>query len=133
MIKKTDSVNIAFYEMFAASASVFIYLLFSDKVQVDISTTNWMYLIILGTLATAFAFVMSVEVMKVLSPFSVNLAVNLEIVYAIIFGFLIFGDGEQMTPTFYICSAMILLLIVFNEILKRQRKKRKLLKEKVEN
>ena len=89
------------------------------------STEDIWYILLLGIGCTAFPFIASVEVMKKLSPFSVNLAVNLEIVYAIILGYFIFGTKEQMTPTFYICGAMIGVLIVFNEVLKRKRKKRK--------
>ena len=87
------------------------------------STTDWIYLSLLGIGCTAFPFVMSVEVMKKLTPFTVNLAINLEIVYAIILGVVIFGESEKMSPTFYIGTVLILILIIFNEWLKRKTNK----------
>ncbi|MDA9261915.1 DMT family transporter [Flavobacteriales bacterium] len=127
LIQKSNAFTISLMELIFAFALVAIGLFFFFDVPDNIlspSSIDITYLLILGIVCTAFPFIASVEVMKKLTPFSVNLAVNLEIVYAIILGYFIFGEKEQMTPTFYICSALILLLIVFNEILKRRRKKK---------
>ncbi|MDA9066684.1 DMT family transporter [Flavobacteriales bacterium] len=128
LIQKSNSFTISFVELIFAFILVSIGLLLFFEVPDNLfspSTEDIWYILLLGIGCTAFPFIASVEVMKKLSPFSVNLAVNLEIVYAIILGYFIFGTKEQMTPTFYICGAMIGVLIVFNEVLKRKRKKRK--------
>lgn len=127
LIQKSNAFTISFVELIFAFLLVSLGLLLFFEVPDNLlspSSTDIWYILLLGVACTAFPFIASVEVMKNLSPFSVNLAVNLEIVYAIILGYFIFGDGEQMTPTFYICGVMIGVLIVFNEVLKRKRKKR---------
>ena len=125
MIKKTDSYNIAFYEMLAASAAVFIYLNFFGDLGTSVSPMNWFYLIILGTLATAFAFVMSVEVMKVLSPFTVGISINLEPIYTIILALLIFPKKEEMSFGFYIGTAILIIAIFLDTYMRRRERKRR--------
>jgi len=73
-----------------------------------LSTSDWVYMLLLGTIATAFAFVVSVEVMKVLTPFTVAISINLEPIYSIVLALIIFGDEEKMTPQFYIGAVIIL-------------------------
>lgn len=127
LIQKSNAFTISLFELIFAFVLVSIGLFLFFEVPDNLlspSSEDLIYLLLLGIVCTAFPFIASVEVMKKLSPFSVNLAVNLEIVYAIILGYFIFGEKEQMTPTFYICSVMIGVLIVFNEVLKRKRKKR---------
>ncbi len=127
LILKSNAFTISLMELIFAfvlvSIGLFVFFPIPENLLTPSSIDIW-YLLLLGVVCTAFPFIASVEVMKKLSPFSVNLAVNLEVVYAIILGYFIFGENEQMTPTFYICSAMIFLLIIFNEILKRKRKKK---------
>ncbi|MEN8929230.1 MAG: DMT family transporter [Flavobacteriales bacterium] len=132
LIQKSNAFTISLFELIFAfalvSVGLFIFFDVPENLLTPSSQDIW-YLLLLGVVCTAFPFIASVEVMKKLSPFSVNLAVNLEVVYAIILGYFIFGEKEQMTPTFYICGILIGVLIVFNEVLKRNRKKRKELKE----
>ena len=128
LIQQSNAFTISFIELIFAFILVSLGLLVFFDVPGNLlkpSLEDFGYILLLGIGCTAFPFIASVEVMKKLSPFSVNLAVNLEIVYAIILGYIIFGEKEQMTPTFYICGTMIGVLIVFNEILKRKRKKRR--------
>ena len=128
LILKSNAFTILFIELIFALILVSAGMLVFFDVPSNLfspSREDLIYLLILGVVCTAVPFILSVEIMKKLSPFSVNLAVNLEIVYAIIFGYLIFEDEKNMTPTFYICSVLIFLLIVINEILKRKRKKKR--------
>ena len=85
---------------------------------------DWLWLIILGTVCTAFAFVASVRVMERLSPFTVTVAINLEPIYGIILSLLIFGQAEFMSGAFYLGALLILGAIFTNGIIKA-RKKRK--------
>ena len=131
LILKSNAFTISLMELIFAfvlvSIGLFVFFPVPENLLAPSSIDIW-YLLLLGVACTAFPFIASVEVMKKLSPFSVNLAVNLEVVYAIILGYFIFGEKEQMTPTFYICGIMIGVLIVFNEVLKRKKKKRMELK-----
>ncbi|NVK05432.1 MAG: DMT family transporter [Flavobacteriia bacterium] len=85
---------------------------------------DWVYLLILGTIATAYAFIQSVDVMKHLSPFTVVLTINMEPVYGILTAYLLFGNSERMSTEFYLGALIILLAVVINGWLKRNRKRR---------
>lgn len=86
----------------------------------QISNSDWYYLLLLALLATVIGFIINVQVMKVLSPFTVALTVNLEPVYAILLAWLYFGEDERMTTQFYIGTAIILGTIFLNTWLKRK-------------
>ena len=127
MVKRIDSVNLGFYEMSSATVVVGAYLLLKGDMSFDISSNDILWLLVLGILATAFAFVISIEVMKELSPFTVGLTINLEPIYTIIFALIIFGSDEKMTWGFYVGTA-ILILAIFLDTLVRRRAKKALLK-----
>lgn len=124
LIKKVDSVNISTYEMLSASVALFLFTWLTGDINMEVSQMNWFYLIVLGVLATAFAFVVSVEVMKELSPFTVSLAINLEPIYTILLALLIFGDKEHMNLGFYIGTAILILAIFLDTFMRRYQRKK---------
>jgi drug/metabolite transporter (DMT)-like permease len=126
-IKQYDSERISLYELSGGVLAISLYFIFdlSDEAfswQIPLSDLFW--LIILGVICTAFAFVASVEVMKELSPFTVSLSINLEPVYGIILAFLIFGEEEKMSLGFYGGTVLILSSIFINVWLKRRARRR---------
>lgn len=134
LIKKYNSTRISFYELVGGLLAVTLYLLFSGKIDTihfDLGLSNWVYLLILATICTAFAFVASVEVMKELKPFTVSLSINLEPVYGIILAFMFFGEEEKLSTGFYLGTLMILTAIFINVFIKRhqRRKARKQLQQ----
>ena len=84
--------------------------------------TDWLYLFILASICTAYAFIIAVKVMRYLSPFSVMLTTNLEPVYGIFLALLFFGDSEKMTASFYFGALLILITVIANGILKKVQK-----------
>ncbi len=123
-IEQTTALNISFVELLSANVWVTLAMLLFFEVPNHLltpSTNDIGYLLVLGILCTAIPFVISVEVMKKLSPFTVNLTINLEIVYAIILGYFIFGAEEEMSISFYLASAGILALVFTNQWLKAKR------------
>jgi drug/metabolite transporter (DMT)-like permease len=86
------------------------------------TAADWGWLLILGVVATSLAFALTVEVMKVLSPFTVAMAINLEPIYAIVLALLIFGEEEVMPPGFY-GGATVLLVTVFLDVFFKRRRK----------
>lgn len=124
-VKKNDPVIMSFYQLFFGV--VFITLLLGLKGEFDtsffqLSSNDWIYLLILGSICTAYAFSASVKVMKVLSPFTVMLSINLEPVYGIILALLIFPKKEKMPPNFYLGALIILFAVVLNGILINRKK-----------
>jgi drug/metabolite transporter (DMT)-like permease len=84
-----------------------------------VSASDWMYLFILASVATAYAFIAAVHLMKWISPYTVMLSYNMEPVYGIILALLIFKDSEQMSPQFYYGALIILSTVIANGLVKR--------------
>lgn len=105
---------ISFYEMLGGFLGISLFLLFSGNVAMLgklPSFIDFIYLLILGIVCTAFAFTVQVDVMKQLTAFVVSLTINLEPIYGIILAFFIFGDSELMTTGFYLGTSLILLTV----------------------
>ncbi len=86
---------------------------------------EWGYLIVFGTVCTAFAFIGGTYVMRRLSPFTVMLATNLEPVYGITLALLVFREAELMSAGFYLGAAVILASIWANAIIVRRNTRRR--------
>ena len=120
--KSIKPTQVTFYEMIGGVIMISLIMVFfqpeaiSEVIQVSWSNLGW--LILLGIVFTAFAQIESVALLKHLSAFTMMLNVNLEPVYGIILASLIFGDSEHMNPVFYIATAIMVLSIVINGILK---------------
>jgi drug/metabolite transporter (DMT)-like permease len=128
LVKEKPPVQIAFYEMLAGVLVLTGYLMVNKW---DVGMDHWIIvpgardlvlLLILGVLATAFAFVASIAIMRVLSPFTCALTINLEPLYTIVMALFLYRDDEFMSPQFYIGAALI-LSTVFIESLFLYRKK----------
>ncbi|WP_407483115.1 DMT family transporter [Elizabethkingia meningoseptica] len=122
---KTSSENIIFYEIFGGWILVSLFLLVSGDITsiATIDTRNIILLIVLAGLFTAYPMLESVRLMQYISPFTLALTVNLEPVYGIVLAYFIFGKSEEMSPVFYGASAVMILAIVVNGIVKAKRKK----------
>lgn len=122
LIRNYNSSIISLYELAGGFVSLTIYILATGGHHHDSIPTipDLFYLLILGLVCTAFAYISFVEVMKVLSPYTVMLCVNLEPVYGIIIALIIFGSSEYMTPGFYAGTTLILATILGDALLKRR-------------
>ena len=81
-----------------------------------------MFLMILSSVCTAYAFIASTSIMKFLSPYTVMLTINLEPIYGIILAVLVFKEKEKMSFEFYIGAFIILLTVILNSIIKSRKK-----------
>lgn len=123
--QKHDPGIITFYELLGGLLVLSIFLAFSGGFTKDffsVQSSDWLWLILLGSFCTAYAFLASVKVMKFLSPYTVMLTINLEPVYGILLAVLIFKDSEKMTPAFYIGALLILSTVILNGIVKNAKK-----------
>ncbi|NJN75715.1 MAG: DMT family transporter [Synechococcaceae cyanobacterium RL_1_2] len=84
--------------------------------------TDWGYLLILALVCTVYAFWESINLLKTISAFELNLTVNLEPIYGILLAVLWFQDQERMTPGFYGGMAIILLAVVSYPWLKKSQR-----------
>lgn len=120
MVKKDKPSIITFYEMIGAFVGVSIIMLFSGQFneQMILSSSDWVYLLLLGSVCTAFAYVLGVAVMKELSAFTVALTTNLEPVYGILLAIFILGNKETMSTGFYFGAVIILGAVFLYPLLK---------------
>lgn len=130
MVKKTGAAIITFYEMVGAWVGVSLVMLFSSQFNQEmiLSTSDLIYLVILGSICTALAYVLGVAVMKELSAFTVALTTNLEPVYGILLAMLIIGQKEQMSTGFYFGAVIILGAVFVYPLIKSRMLKNKSLK-----
>lgn len=128
LIQNDNPYRISLVEMMAGAVGITLYLIFAGKFDVrmiEIPPMDWLWIVLLGTVATAFAFVVSVKVMEEISPFTVSLTINLEPVYGIILAFFIFGSSEKMTWGFYVGTILILAALYMNALHRKGKLRRK--------
>lgn len=80
------------------------------------SITDWLWLLILAWLCTVLSFDLQLSALKKLSPFTSNLAYNLEPVYGIILGFIIFQENKHLNAHFYLGLLFIVLAVVLQTL-----------------
>jgi drug/metabolite transporter (DMT)-like permease len=128
-VKKHNATVISFYELFGGVLLLTLFLIFGNTFSSDffkLSNSDWFYLVVLASVCTAYAFIASTKIMKVLSPYTVMLTINLEPIYGIILAVLIFKDKESMSFQFYIGALVILATVLANALIKANKKRKKL-------
>jgi drug/metabolite transporter (DMT)-like permease len=127
-VKKHNSTVISFYELIGGVIFFSFFLLVSNSFSwkfFQVSKNDLIYLFILSSICTAYAFIESTRVMKYLSPYTVMLTINLEPIYGIILAVIIFEDKEKMSVEFYIGALIILTTVLVNTLIKTKKKKLK--------
>lgn len=127
-VKKHNSTVISFYELIGGVIFFSFFLLVSNSFSwkfFQVSKNDLMYLFVLSSICTAYAFIESTRVMKYLSPYTVMLTINLEPIYGIILAVIIFEDKEKMSVEFYIGALIILTTVLVNTLIKTKKTKLK--------
>jgi len=127
-VKTMPSHQITMWEMLGGFITAAFFLLFTGKFQpelFDVSSTDWLYLTILATVCTSFAFITAVWVMKFVTPFTVSISVNMEPVYTILIAlFIDYLNGtnnEKMSDGFYLGGLIIIAAILIHAWLKTKK------------
>jgi drug/metabolite transporter (DMT)-like permease len=125
--QKIGTYQITFFEMVGACLGTSIYLIIhmlfvvpDYVVNFQADRADWFWMLILALVCTVYAFSVSVNLMKRLSVFFMQLTLNLEPVYGIILAVLIFGATEAMSLKFYIGTLIILGAVAGYPILKKK-------------
>ena len=94
MIKKNSAITISFYEFISGVIFISIYLFLTENMNSlsidNFFSLNYIYIFLLGSVCTAYAFIASVYLLNYITPYSVVLTYNLEPVYGILLALLFF-------------------------------------------
>ena len=124
-MKSNHAGVISFYELLGGFVFISVLFLISGDLVVNelkLSIEQIVWLLILGTICTSFAFLMGVYVMRFIPAYTVNLSVNLEPIYAIILALLFFKDSELMGMSFYLGAFIVVGSILLNALFKNKKK-----------
>lgn len=113
--------TITFYEIFSGFIFLTFCSIFFNKFSIDFFNLNlddFIWLFILSSICTAFAFTYSVKIMKHISPYTFMISINLEPVYAIGLSIIIFKEKELLSLNFYIGVLIIIISVFINGFLK---------------
>ncbi|OEK05048.1 DMT family transporter [Roseivirga misakiensis] len=129
--KKYSEYGITFYEMLAACLAIALFIPIYKSYFLDTAAEyaipnlkDWGLIVILSVVCTVYAFSASVELMKRISAFAVNLTINLEPVYGILMALLIYGEKEQMSNGFYYGTLIIIGAVFSYPVIRRRQRKK---------
>ena len=127
MAQETSTTTITFYEML--TSFVFISLIFLINGELNMSlfemrVSDFLWLLFLGIACTSFAFLVTIEIVKILGTFSVSLSINLEPVYTMILAALILSEHQGLNFRFYIGSLVIVMVVFLNAWIKNIQKRK---------
>ena len=121
LIKHHDSSVITFYEFLSGVFFITLYFLYQHQFTDNffkLTSKDWILILVLSSVCTAYAFTASVKVMQKLSPYTVMLTTSLEPVYGIVLAYFIIGGKEKMSIEFYVGALIIVVIVVINGIVK---------------
>jgi drug/metabolite transporter (DMT)-like permease len=124
--KQHDAQLITLYEMAGAflaalpflPISLYIPALSDGKLHLVPTTADLLSILTLAWVCTVYAYSASVQLLRRISAFTMNLTVNLEPVYGIGLAYLIFGESEKMPPNFYWGGLLIMASVFLYPLLR---------------
>ena len=126
LINKASSLVISIYELIGGVFLISLLLLFSNDFNNEffkLSEDDFFWLLILATVCTAYAFVISVDVLKHLTPYSLMISINMEPVYGIILAIVLLNEFNNLSFDFYLGFILIFSSVLLNGIFKLKEKK----------
>ena len=128
-IKQYNATAISVYEFISGILFITVFIVvfkggFSSEFF-KLQASDWIYLLILGSVCTAYAFIASVYLMRYISPYTVVLSYNMEPVYGIVLAVLLFPEKEIMSIQFYFGVLLILVILFMDAVFKNREKRKK--------
>jgi len=123
--------TITLFEMLTGFVFISIVLITQGRFSTDLfvmTKSDFYWLLFLGILCTSFAFLVTIEIVKMLGAFTVSLSINLEPIYTILLAIFILNEHTLLNSKFYIGAALIILVVVLNAWIKNKQKKAELKK-----
>jgi drug/metabolite transporter (DMT)-like permease len=103
---------VTFYELlsgfiFLSIVLPFLLPAFDFNFQIPIGI-DWLWLLLLSVVCTSVAFTLSMEALRKISAFTMNLSVNLEPLYSIVLAILLFKENKFLNVGFYAGTAIVI-------------------------
>lgn len=115
LLRVHDAATVTFYEMAGGCLTLtlllplYLKIFPPDHVLPTLSDLGW--LLFLSLLCTVLAFRLSLNALREISPFTVNLSYNLEPVYGILLAFLLYREDKYLGPGFFPGLAIIMVTV----------------------
>ncbi|MFP4846357.1 DMT family transporter [Winogradskyella sp. PE311] len=127
-IERYNATVISFYEFLSGVLFLSLFIFVSDiefnNEFFALSNLDWVYIFILASICTAYAFIGAVEVMRYISPFTVILSYNLEPIYGIAMALILFPETEKMSHRFYIGATLVIATVLMDAIFKNYKRRK---------
>ena len=127
LVRRTSATSIAFWEMTGAFLLVTAFLPFyrdhfaADGIlRMSLIPMDWVYIGFMSIVCSVFAFTVSVDLMKKVSVFTVQLTLNLEPVYGIFLAILVLNEGQYMGWSFVAGAGLIMAAVFSYPLLKKR-------------
>ncbi len=105
-----------------------VYFMITNQTFQFPDSLDWIYLLLLSVFCTTIAFTISMEALKKVKAFTMNLSVNLEPVYSIVLAIIIFKEHRFLNSGFYLGAAIIISSVMIHTFytykMARSKKKR---------
>ncbi|HEY8389169.1 MAG TPA: EamA family transporter [Parasegetibacter sp.] len=115
LLKKHDPSTVTLYELGGGLLVMTVLLpfyLYSFNLKLSLPVElDWLWLVILSWCCTVWAFYLSLNALRKISSFTVNLSYNLEPVYGILLAFLIFKENQYLHGSFYLGLLLIIIAV----------------------
>lgn len=111
------------YEMTGASLLAAAAIPFFPPAHLQFpASADWLPLLTLALLCTVIAHTWNIHLLRHLTAYTANLAMNFEPVWGILFGAIFFLEYEDLRPGFYLGAALILVANFLDPWLRKKRK-----------
>jgi drug/metabolite transporter (DMT)-like permease len=129
LMQHYPAVTVTFYELSTGflflTLCLPVYFYYTDSSFSIPGTMDFLWLLLLGVLCTTVAFTISLEALKKVSAFTMNLSVNLEPLYSILLALLIFQEGRELKAGFYAGTVLIIGTVVLHTYLVFRHRRKK--------
>ncbi len=120
--------NLVFLRASSRNISMYRSRFFTDQLHLEaFQLKGWdlLWILILGLLCTAYAFNVSIQVMRHLSSFTIMMVINLEPIYGILLSLAIWNEKAYLSINFYLGFLVVLSAILMNGLYKHRKEAQK--------
>jgi drug/metabolite transporter (DMT)-like permease len=124
VVTEIQSSVVSFYEILAGLLVLTVlmpfYISFFQPEKLLPDFNDWLMLFVLAVFCTHITLILSLNALKYLSAFTLNLSINLEPVYGILLAFIIFRENNNLNIWFFVGTGIIMLSVLLHTVYERK-------------